>query len=176
MEVDSGFESLFVPEPSSVSLDLLDHGIEAFGTGVGRAGNHCRQDALEMRLDRSRDLLDRRQARADCPVVPVHPGSARPTPDLVVPQAHGVSLDCPGSGGLEAGRLERLEGVPALVSHIIGVLQPEVAALGQHRLALSQQGPVLGAPNLVDGIAEMLGDMKLVEGDLAIGFGHMRQR
>lgn len=87
-----------------------------------------------------------------------------------------MCLDCPGPGGLEVGRLERLKAIPLLLGHIVGVLQPEVAALNQNRLALGQQGLVLSAPNLLDGIGEMLGDMELVEGDLALGLGYMHQR
>jgi len=176
VEVDRSLETLLVPESSGVTLDFLDHGVEAFGTGVRRAGDHCRQDAFEMRLDRSRHLLDRFESRADGPAVPDHPGPARPASDLVVPQAHGVGLDRPGPGGLEVGGLERLEATPALVGHVVGVLKPKVAAFDQHRLALGQQGLVLGPANLVDGIAEMHGNVELVEGDLVLGSGNVGQR
>ena len=166
MKVDRSLEAFFVPEPAGVALDLLDHGVEAFGASVGRTGDNSSQDPLEMSLDRSRDLLDWFEPRTDGPVVPAHPGPTRPASDLVVPQAHRVGLDRPGSGGLEVGGLERLEAIPTLIGHVVRMLQPEITALDQHRIAFGQQSLVLGPANLVDGIAEVLGDMKLIEGDL----------
>jgi len=85
MDVDRGFESLLVAETSGVAVDLLNHGNKVLVTGVGRTGDHCRQDALEMRLERSRNLLGRLEARADRPVAAAHPDTVRPASDLVVP-------------------------------------------------------------------------------------------
>ena len=72
-----------------------------------------------MILDRSRHLLDRREPRADGPAVPAHPGSARPSPDLIVPQAHGVGLDRPGPGGLQVRGFECLEVTPRIDHHML---------------------------------------------------------
>ena len=149
MEVYRSLEALLVPKSAGIALDLLDHRIEALGPGVGCAGDDGRQDTLEMILGRSRHLIDRLEPRADGPAVPAHPGSARPTPDLIVPQAHGVGLGRPGPGGLQVRRFECLEVTPALVGHVVGVLQPEVATLGQNRAAFArQQGVVLGTRNV----------------------------
>lgn len=58
VEVDLGFEALFVPETAGVALELLDHGVETLSAGVGGASNRGCQDPFEMGLDRSRELLD----------------------------------------------------------------------------------------------------------------------
>ena len=51
VEVDCRPESVPVAETSRVSLELLDRGIEAFGSGVGGPGHHGGDDAVEVLFD-----------------------------------------------------------------------------------------------------------------------------
>ena len=64
---------------------------------------------------------------------------------------------------------------PCLVGHAVRVLQPKVSSLGQRRLIQrGLQRLVLGPAYLVDRIAQVLGDMKLVERDLGPGIRNVR--
>ena len=79
VEVDRSLEALFVLEPPSVSLDLLAHRIELLGAGVCCAGNDSSQDALDMTIDRFRQLLDRLKPRADGLAIPALAAGAEHT-------------------------------------------------------------------------------------------------
>ena len=92
MEVYRGLEALLVPKAPRISLELLDHCVEPFGTGIGRAGDHGGQDALEVLFDHPDDLLDRLESRPNRQALPAHPGFAGPGPGLVAPQALCVNL------------------------------------------------------------------------------------
>ena len=174
MEVDCRPESVPVAETSRVSLELLDHGIEGFGSGVGGPGHHGGDDAVEVLFDHPGHFFDRLQTRTNRPAVPFLPATPSPSSSLVVPEAHRMGLDRPGSRCLQIGRLQAGEVFPRLVGHAVGVLQPKVASLGQRRVTQrSLKRLVLSPAHSVDRITQMLGDMKLVEGDLGRGINYV---
>ena len=103
MEVNSGPESFSVSKASRISLDFLDHGVEALGSGVGCPGHHGGNNPVEMFFDHLSHLLDRLQARPNRPAVPFLPAASGPAARFVVPKAHRMRLDRPGSRRFQVG-------------------------------------------------------------------------
>jgi len=58
-EVNFRSESVPVAEGSRISLELLDHSIERFGSGVGRSGHHGGDDDIEVLFDHPGHFFDR---------------------------------------------------------------------------------------------------------------------
>jgi len=53
--------------------------------------------------------------------------------------------------------------------HVLRAHEPEIPGAGEPRVAAPLQGPMLGAPDFVDGVVEMFDDVGLVEHDLVPG-------
>ena len=131
MEVNSGPESFSVSKASRIPLELLDHGVDALGSGVGCSGDHVGDDPVEMLFDHPGHFLDRRQVRPNRPAVPFLPAASGSAVRLIVPKAHRMRLDRPGSRRFQVGRLQPAEVFPCLVAHVVRMLQPKVSSLGQ---------------------------------------------
>ena len=72
--------------------------------------------------------------------------------------------------------LQGAERGPLFGGHLLGAHEPEILRARETRVIRLLQRSVLGAANVVDGVMEMLGDMELVEDDLAVGVLQMGAR
>ena len=70
METNCGPESVLVMEAFRSSLELLDHGVELFSSGVDCLGHHGGHNAIEVLFDHSGHLLDRLKTQTGRPDVP----------------------------------------------------------------------------------------------------------
>jgi hypothetical protein len=67
-----------------------------------------------------------------------------------------------GAGDLEVLPLQGLEGLTVGRAHVLGAQEPEILGAGEPLVAALLQGPMLGAPDLVDGVVEMFDDAEVV--------------
>ncbi len=169
MKIDRCLESLLVPEATAADLDHLDLAVGALGMAVVGIQNDCIEDAPQVLLDHPGDPFDGLQTAAYCPAVPAQPALLSPGPADVMPQRHGVFLDGPSARGFQGTGPQVLEGAPLLGAHVLRIGLPAVLAALEKVVAPSQQRLMLLASYLVHGVTQVLGNVKLIEGDLLLG-------
>ena len=82
-----------------------------------------------------------------------------------MPEIHGELLQPPGVGSFQGCAVERVEDLPLLCAEGMGVGQPEIPGAAQAMVTLTGQLSMFGSPDLVDSVAEVRGDVVLVEAD-----------
>ena len=146
---------------TGLGLGGLDERVGCFHAAVGQFGVEGVEDAVPVGLEGGGDLLDRGQAAAARPAVPLRQqwlcrvaigGGAEDLAQGFFDPESAVGLEVQA---LEIGVLVDLTGGP-----VLRVLQPQVAA------ALEAGGGFrLVAADLVDGLVDQLDHVELIEGD-----------
>src|SRR5215831_9144013 len=89
----------------------------------------------------------------------------------ILPEVPEPFFECPGTPHLEITPQELPKGPPLLQAKVTRAPQPEILRPGQPRVALAPQQTVLDPPHLVDGLMQMLDDMKFIEHDFRFTVG-----
>jgi len=95
MEVDRVAEVLSIPIGAGHLLDPLDPSVDRLGSSVRHVRRRRIDHALPVLLDHPSDSLDRLEARADDPRMPLLPHPLGPATAHVVPDQHRRLLDRP---------------------------------------------------------------------------------
>jgi len=165
-----------IPVAACALLECLDLRVDRLEVGVRRSKDHGVDDAPEVRAEHLADLDHGRKPRVRHPfdqVLPRTPGRAT---GVVAPKMTGGLFHRPGACDSQRSFAKQLEPRPTGGLHVLGVLQPQIAGAFEQLRPLAAELRVLLDADLVDAVADVLGDVKSIERDLLLGVGHVQQR
>lgn len=169
VKVNGITEALLVSESTSPCLYGLDPAVDAFRMTVVSFQDDGVNNAPQVFLQRCRDFLHGRQAAANHPVDQSLPALQCPGPVLVMPQLRRKLLHRPGASRFQAGLSQQGEGSTLVPTHVGWIPQPLVFGAFQLLVTRLEQLTVFVTTYLINAFAQILGYMKAVEGNLAIG-------
>jgi len=169
VEIDGCPESPLIAKSPAAHLEKLDTAVGTLSQPIGGLDDNGIQNPPQVRLDHAGNLLHRLQPAADGTVVPALPALLGPGSMHVMPKTHALLLDGPGPGRFEISGPQRGKVAPLFAAHVGGIGLPGVLAALEEGIAFAKQRLVLLAADLVHRLAQCLGNMKLVEGNLLHG-------
>jgi len=166
VEVDGCGEVRGVPEAARLALDAHDLAVQAFGDAVGDGMLHESEHAVEMTLERRRDVLDGLEPRADCPGVPPLEEACDGRLLAVRPERSQRFLDRPGPTDFQIQRLERGERLGVVLRASFVAEQPSCRSAASRRPP--QELTMLLLADGIDRLRHLAHDVKAVEHDLLV--------